>query len=32
MTPDEAFSEIDKACTIEHTVLYKVEDQIMASK
>ena len=32
MTPDEAFSEIDKACTIEHTVLYKVEDQIVSSK
>ena len=32
MTPDEAFSEIDKACTIEHTVLYKVEDQINSSK
>lgn len=32
MTPDEAFSEMDKACTIEHTVLYKVEDQINSSK
>ncbi len=32
MTPDEAFSEIDKACTIDHTVLYKVEDQIISSK
>jgi hypothetical protein len=32
MTPDEAFSEIDKACTIEHTVLYKIEDQINSSK
>ncbi len=32
MTPNEAFSEIDKACTIEHTVLYKVEAQINATK
>jgi hypothetical protein len=32
LTPDEAFSEIDKACTIDHTVLYKVEDQINATK
>ena len=32
MTPDEAFSEMDKACTIEHTVLYKIEDQINSSK
>ncbi len=32
MTPNEAFSEIDKACTIDHTVLYKVEDQINSTK
>jgi hypothetical protein len=32
MTTDDAFSEIDKACTIEHTVLYKVEDQVNATK
>ncbi len=32
MSPNEAFSEIDKACTIEHTVLYKIEDQINSSK
>ncbi len=32
MSPDEAFSEIDKACTIDHTVTYKVEDQIVPSK
>jgi len=32
MSPNEAFSEIDKACTIDHTVLYKVEDQIVSSK
>jgi hypothetical protein len=28
----EAFEEIDKVCTIEHTVTYKVEDQIVSSK
>ena len=32
MTPGEAFSEIDKVCSIDHTVLYKVEDQIVSSK
>lgn len=32
MSPDEAFSEIDKSCAIDHTVLYKVEDVITASK
>ncbi len=32
MTTDEAFSEIDKVCTIEHNVTYKVEDQINATK
>jgi hypothetical protein len=32
MSPDEAFSELDKSCTIDHTVLYKVEDQIAPSK
>lgn len=32
MTPDDAFGEIDKVCTIEHTVLYKVEDQIASPK
>ncbi len=32
MTPDDAFSQIDKACTITHTVTYKIEDQINATK
>jgi len=32
MARDEAFSEIEKSCTIDHTVLYKVEDQIASSK
>ena len=32
MSPNDAFSEIDKACTINHTVTYKVEDQIDSSK
>ena len=32
MTPDEAFSEINKVCTIEHNVTYKVEDQVVPSK
>jgi len=32
VSTDEAFAEIDKACTIEHTVTYKVEDQIVSSK
>ena len=32
LSTDEAFSEIDKVCTIEHTVLYKIEDQINSSK
>lgn len=32
LTTDEAFSQIDKACTIDHTILYKVEDQIASSK
>ena len=32
MSPDEAFSELDKSCTIDHTVLYKVENQIVSSK
>ena len=32
LSPDEAFAEISKSCTIEHTVTYKVEDQIVAAK
>jgi hypothetical protein len=32
MTPDDAFAQIDKQCTITHTVLYKVEDQIASPK
>ncbi len=32
MTTDDAFAQIDKACTIDHTVTYKVEDQIMSAK
>jgi hypothetical protein len=32
MTADDAFSEIDKVCSIDHTVLYKVEDQINSTK
>ena len=32
MTPDDAFAILDKSCTIEHTVLYKIEDQINSSK
>ncbi|MGB8030841.1 MAG: hypothetical protein WCF30_14415 [Terracidiphilus sp.] len=32
MTADDAFAILDKACTIEHTVLYKIEDQINSSK
>ena len=32
MTTDDAFSQIDKACTIDHTVTYKVEDQINSTK
>jgi len=28
VSTDEAFAEIDKVCTIEHTVTYKIEDQI----
>lgn len=29
---DDGITQLSKACTIEHTVLYKVEDQIAASK
>jgi len=32
LSPDEAFSELDKLCTIDHSVTYKVEDQIVSSK
>lgn len=28
MTPSDAFSQIDNVCTIEHTITYKVEEQI----
>ncbi|MGD1107416.1 MAG: hypothetical protein ABR865_10245 [Terracidiphilus sp.] len=29
---NDAFAQIDKLCSIDHTVLYKVEDQIVSSK
>ncbi|HVN93678.1 MAG TPA: hypothetical protein VMT38_08280 [Terracidiphilus sp.] len=32
MTTDDAFAILDKVCTIEHTVTYKVEAQINSSK
>ena len=32
LTTADAFGQIDKACTIDHTVTYKVEDQINATK
>ena len=32
LSPEEAFAQIDKVCTITHTVLYKVEDQIASPK
>jgi hypothetical protein len=32
LSPDEAFAQIDKLCTIDYTVTYKVEDQIASSK
>jgi hypothetical protein len=32
MSTDEAFAELNKSCAIDHTVLYKVEDQIVSSK
>jgi len=32
LSPNQAFAELDKSCTIDNTVLYKVEDMITASK
>jgi hypothetical protein len=32
LSPNEAFAQIDKLCTIDHTVTYKVEEQIVSSK
>ncbi len=32
LSPNEAFAQIDKLCSIDHTVTYKVEDQINSSK
>jgi hypothetical protein len=32
LKPDEAFAELSKSCSIDNTVLYKVDDEITASK
>jgi hypothetical protein len=32
LSPSDAFAQIGKSCTIDNTVLYKVEDMITASK